>query len=82
MSIDVAGSGADETGVCISKFLNGNIFIFYCSGLAGGYDERTLGKITELAVRDIIHGKQIKNIEALANPEALEQFKNIAELKI
>ena len=40
------------------------------------------GKITELAVRDIIHGKQIKNIEALANPEALEQFKNIAELKI
>ena len=49
MSIDVAGSGADETGVCISKFLNGNIFIFYCSGLAGGYDERTLGKITELA---------------------------------
>ena len=39
------------------------------------------GKITELAVRDIIHGKQIKNIEALANPEALEQFKNIPELK-
>ena len=38
------------------------------------------GKITELAVRDIIHGKSIKNIEALANPESLEEFKNIPEL--
>ena len=39
------------------------------------------GKITELAVRDLVHGLEIKNIEALANPEALEYFKNIAELK-
>ena len=39
------------------------------------------GKITELAVRDLIHDLDIKNIEALANPEALEYFKNIAELK-
>jgi len=39
------------------------------------------GKITELAVRDLVHGLTIKNIEALANPEALEQYKNIPELK-
>ena len=39
------------------------------------------GKITELAVRDIIHGKDVKNSEALSNPEALELFKNLAELK-
>ena len=35
------------------------------------------GKITEIAVRDIIHGKEIKNIGSLANPEALEYYKNI-----
>jgi acetoacetyl-CoA synthetase len=38
------------------------------------------GKITELAVRDVVHGRGIKNAEALANPEALEQFKNREEL--
>lgn len=40
------------------------------------------GKITELAVRDVIHGRKIKNIEALANPEALELYKNLPDLKI
>jgi acetoacetyl-CoA synthetase len=38
------------------------------------------GKIVELAVRNIVHGQPVKNIEALANPEALEQFRNRAEL--
>ncbi|MFZ1103872.1 MAG: acetoacetate--CoA ligase, partial [Hyphomicrobiaceae bacterium] len=32
------------------------------------------GKITELAVRDVVHGREVKNKEALANPEALELF--------
>ncbi|MDC3076096.1 acetoacetate--CoA ligase [Paracoccaceae bacterium] len=40
------------------------------------------GKITELAVRDIVHGKEIKNKEALANPEALLYFANIPDLDI
>jgi len=39
------------------------------------------GKITELAVRDMVHGRPIKNREALANPEALELFKDRAELR-
>jgi acetoacetyl-CoA synthetase len=39
------------------------------------------GKITELAVRDTVHGKPVKNKEALANPEALDLFADIAELK-
>jgi acetoacetyl-CoA synthetase len=39
------------------------------------------GKITELAVRNIIHGRDVKNREALANPEALELFYNLPELK-
>ncbi len=38
------------------------------------------GKITELAVRDVIHGREVKNIEALANPEALELFRDLDEL--
>jgi acetoacetyl-CoA synthetase len=38
------------------------------------------GKIVELAVRDVLHGRPVKNIEALANPEALEQFKDPAVL--
>jgi acetoacetyl-CoA synthetase len=39
------------------------------------------GKITELAVRDVVHGRPVKNQEALANPTALELFSNLAELK-
>ena len=38
------------------------------------------GKIVELAVRDVVHGRPIKNIEALANPEALDDFRGRAEL--
>ncbi|HZS69732.1 MAG TPA: acetoacetate--CoA ligase [Burkholderiales bacterium] len=38
------------------------------------------GKIVELAVRDVVHGRAVKNLEALANPEALAQFKNRPEL--
>ena len=40
------------------------------------------GKIVELAVKNTIEGNNIKNIEALANPKALEQFKNLKELSI
>ena len=40
------------------------------------------GKITELAVRDVIQGRRVKNTEALANPEALEEFKNRPELAV
>ncbi len=38
------------------------------------------GKITEIAVRDIIHGRQIKNKDALANPEVLDYFSHVSEL--
>jgi len=38
------------------------------------------GKIVELAVRDVIHGRAVKNVEALANPEALEHYRGRAEL--
>ena len=39
------------------------------------------GKIVELAVKNIIEGNKIKNIQALINPTVLSEFKNIEELK-
>jgi acetoacetyl-CoA synthetase len=33
------------------------------------------GKISEIAVRDVLHNRPVKNTEALANPEALEEFR-------
>jgi acetoacetyl-CoA synthetase len=39
------------------------------------------GKIVELAMREVIHGRPVKNIEALANPQALELYKDLPELR-
>jgi acetoacetyl-CoA synthetase len=39
------------------------------------------GKITELAVRDVIHGRPVHNRDAMANPAALELFRNLEELR-
>ena len=39
------------------------------------------GKIVELAVKNIIEGNKIKNIQALINPSILQEYKNIEELK-
>lgn len=37
-------------------------------------------KIVELAVKEVIHGRPVKNVEALANPDALDLYKNLTEL--
>ena len=39
------------------------------------------GKITELAVREMVHGRPVKNKEALANPEALDLYRDLPELR-
>jgi acetoacetyl-CoA synthetase len=39
------------------------------------------GKITEIAVRDVVQGREVKNQEALANPEALEIYRDMPELR-
>tara|TARA_A100001037_G_scaffold105832_1_gene96144 strand:- start:178 stop:738 length:561 start_codon:yes stop_codon:yes gene_type:complete len=39
------------------------------------------GKITELAVRDVVHGRDVKNSEALANPEALDLYRGLPALQ-
>jgi acetoacetyl-CoA synthetase len=38
-------------------------------------------KIVELAVRNVVHGREVANVEALANPEALDQYRDREELK-
>jgi acetoacetyl-CoA synthetase len=40
------------------------------------------GKITELAVRDVVHGRAVKNTEALANPEALALYRDLPALRV
>lgn len=39
------------------------------------------GKVVEIAVRQVVHGQTVNNIQSLANPEALDYFKNRPELK-
>ena len=39
------------------------------------------GKIVELAVRNVIHGRAVANVDALANPEALDLYRNLPQLK-
>ena len=39
------------------------------------------GKSVELTVRDVIHGRPVRNMESLANPDALAYFRDLPELK-
>jgi len=50
--------------------------------VAVGDIPRTIsGKIVELAVREVVHGRPVKNTDALANPAALEEFRDRPELR-
>tara|TARA_R110000824_G_scaffold19467_9_gene75321 strand:- start:144 stop:1829 length:1686 start_codon:yes stop_codon:yes gene_type:complete len=49
MFIDPSGRGRDETGVCVSSFANGYVFIHELLGLDGGYDKSVLIKICQMA---------------------------------
>lgn len=40
------------------------------------------GKITELAVREVVHGRPVKNTEALANPECLDLYRDLPQLAV
>jgi hypothetical protein len=52
MSIDPSGRGADETGYACVKMLNGYLWVTEAGGLAGGYEEETLGALAEIAKRN------------------------------
>jgi len=51
MAIDPAGRGKDETGYAVVAMLNGYLFLLACSGFQGGYDEMTLRKLAEVALK-------------------------------
>ena len=58
--------------------------MFFVSSLRAQKHEVVLkidGKIVEVAVKNVIDGNPITNLEALANPSALDEYKNINELK-
>jgi acetoacetyl-CoA synthetase len=46
-----------------------------------GIPRTVSGKITELAVREVIHGRPVRNVEALANPDALALYRDLPELR-
>jgi hypothetical protein len=62
LHIDPSGRGKDETGYCVSKLLNGKIFILEVGGLTGGYDKLTLTKLANIAKKH-----KVNNIEIEAN---------------
>ena len=63
MSIDPAGKGKDETSYCVTKFLNGNIFILDAGGFSSGYTEHVLNKLTKIAKRNKVNKILIDNLE-------------------
>ena len=62
MHIDPSGRGQDETGYCVTKLLNGKIFVLAWGGLKGGYDRSTLTKLARLAAQ-----YKVNTIEIEAN---------------
>ena len=60
MHIDPSGRGQDETGYCITKILNGKIFVLECGGLKGGYDNPTLTRLAQLAAKHKVNTVEIE----------------------
>ena len=61
----------------VCEFIKIGIMIFFVILIV---PKTKSGKIAELAVRDLIHDKEINNQTALANPECLSEFKDLKEL--
>ena len=49
MTVDPSGKGRDESSICVTKVLNGQIFVFECTGFGGGYTDEVLAKIVKAA---------------------------------
>ncbi len=86
MSIDPAGKGKDETSYCVTKFLNGNIFILDAGGFSSGYTEHVLNKLTKIAKRNKVNKILIEEnfgqgmFEALLQPYLRNEYKCTTEL--
>ena len=86
MSIDPSGRGADETAYCITKILNGNIYIVASGGFNAGYTEYVLNKLTDLAKKHKVKRILIEDnfgqgmFEALLKPYLIKSYPCTTEL--
>ena len=55
MSIDPSGRGKDETGYAVVKMLNGYLYVLRCGGVAGGYSEEALQKLSLIAKEEQVN---------------------------
>jgi len=55
LAIDPSGRGQDELGYAVVKMLNGYLFVTECGGLQGGYDEKTLQRLADIAKRQQVN---------------------------
>ena len=60
MHIDPSGRGQDETGYCVTKMLNGKIFVLAIGGLKGGYDKPTLTQLAKIAAKHKVNTVEIE----------------------
>ena len=86
MSIDPAGKGKDETSYCVTKFLNGNIFILEAGGFSAGYTEHVLNKLAQIAKKNKVNKILIEEnfgqgmFEALLMPYLKKDYRCTTEL--
>ena len=87
MSIDPSGkSGKDETAYCVTKFLNGNIYLIDTGGFNSGYSEHTLSKLVDIAKKHKVNKILIEEnfgqgmFESLLKPYLIKQYPCTTEL--
>ena len=86
MAIDPSGKGKDETAYCVTKFLNGNIYLAEVGGFNAGYSEHTLTKLVEIAKKHKVQKILIEEnfglgmFEALLKPYLIKQYPCTTEM--
>ncbi|AGE60576.1 terminase large subunit [Pelagibacter phage HTVC011P] len=86
MSIDPSGKGKDETAYCVTKILNGNIYVVDAGGFNSGYSEHTLAKLVGIAKKHEVKKILIEEnfgqgmFEALLKPYLMKNYPCTTEL--
>ncbi len=86
MSIDPSGKGVDETGYCVCKFLNGNLYITDSGGFSAGYTEHVLNKLVLIAKKNKVNKILIEDnfgsgmFETILKPYLNKEYRCTTEL--
>jgi len=86
MSIDSSGKGVDETGYCVCKFLNGNLYITDSGGFSAGYTEHVLNKLVLIAKKNKVNKILIEDnfgsgmFETILKPYLNKEYRCTTEL--